>query len=528
MFWIFFRDKGYYSEAQKETALRQVEHQLLPKAASRRAKVFTKGVLVDEKDLPVNAGYVEALRQMGIRPRTISKWLNAVSAPLTNEQYGQVQQRPFVLRMVPLARSEHIPEPEEPCPIAAVDDSALYGQSWLQAALVNLPPVHDLGYNGHGVMVGILDAGFNNLPHVCFDSLNVIATWDFVNGDSNVANQSHSGDGSHGTKTLSVLAGYHPGHLVGPAWGADFVLAKTENTQVEAPYEEDYWVAGLEWADSLGVDVISSSLSYMDWYTYEDMNGNTAVTTIAADAAAARGIAMFNSNGNIRSSDYEKMRAPADGDSVMGIGAVNGDSSHAYYSSYGPTFDGRIKPDLMAMGSSVTVASPYAPDQYLIGSGTSYSCPMAAGIAALLLQVNPALTPGILYQALKATASQAASPDTVFGWGVINALGAVNWVLASVPEHLGGKIPLAFQLHPPYPNPFNRSVNCSLIARSPIIVSMIVYNVLGEKVEVLFRGRIGEGTHQIIWTPTGVSSGIYWIQARTPEGSWEVPVAYIR
>ena len=528
MYWIFFRDKGYNTEAQKENALRQVERHLTPKAAARRAKVFTKGIWVDELDLPVHPGYMEAIQKMGIQLRTVSKWLNAASTPLTDEQYRFVLQSPFVSKIVPMVRHQHIPEPEAPIPATVVDDSALYGQSWTQAAVVNLPPVHEMGYNGQGVMIGILDAGFNNLPHICFDSLNVLATWDFVNGDSNVANEGDSGDGAHGTKTLSVLAGYDPGHLVGPAWGADFVLAKTENTAIEAPYEEDLWVAGLEWADSLGVEVISSSLSYMDWYTYEEMNGNTAVTTIAADAAAARGIAIFNSNGNIRSSEYEKMRAPADGDSVMGIGAVDGDSTHAGFSSYGPTYDGRIKPDLMAMGSGVITASPYAPDQYLTGGGTSFSCPMAAGIAALLLDVNPTLTPGMIYQALKETASQATNPDTVFGWGIINALGAVNYVIAAVPPNSRQKVPLTFQLHPPYPNPFNSSVSCELITSRPAKINVTVYNTLGEKVANLFQGWAEVGVRRYIWTPNGVGSGIYWIQVRTPEGNREVPVIYIR
>jgi serine protease AprX len=528
MFWIFFRDKGYGSDLARDDALVRLQESLLPLAAERRAKIFHNGRLVDERDLPVCESYVEAIRRMGIHPRVVSKWLNAASAPLSDGQYSQVLGCYFVEKIVPLARSHHEPEPEEVSLPAAVDDSALYGQSWTQAAMVNLPPVHDMGYNGRGVIVGVLDAGFNNLPHQCFDSLNVIATWDFVNGDSNVANHGDIGDGSHGTKTLSVLAGYDPGHLIGPAWKADFVLAKTENTEEEAPYEEDLWVGGLEWADSLGTELISSSLSYMDWYTYEDMNGNTAITTIAADAAASRGIAIFNSNGNIRSSEYDKMRAPADGDSVMGIGAVNPDSSRSYFSSYGPTYDGRIKPDLMAMGSGVVVASPYAPDEYQLGSGTSFSCPMAAGIGAVLLQVDPGLTPGILYQALRATASQAASPDTVYGWGIINTLAAANWVLAGVPDRPNRSIPLAFQLSPPYPNPFNSSVRIEMTAETLMPVTLEVYNVLGRRVATLFQGQLSEGIHQITWNAEQVSSGRYWIKARTPLGTRVTAVVYLR
>jgi serine protease AprX len=316
--------------------------------------------------------------------------------------------------------------------------------------------------------------------------------------------------------------------LVGPAWGADYVLAKTENTEEEAPYEEDLWVAGLEWGDSLGVEVVSSSLSYMDWYTYEDMDGNTAVTTIAADAAASRGIVMFNSNGNIRSVEYDKMRAPADGDSVLGIGAVTNDSSRSYFSSYGPTYDGRIKPDLMAMGSGVVVASPSAPDVYLMSSGTSFSCPMAAGIGALLLQVNRELTPGGMYQALKETASQSSNPDTVFGWGIINTLEAVNWVIASVPGRPRTQAPLSFSLSSPYPNPFNSAVRIEMSVEAPTLVSLFVYNVLGKRVAQLYRGQIAEGIHQFTWVPKGVSSGRYWIAGASTRGNRVVSVVYLR
>ncbi len=528
MYWIFFRDKGLQSESALRQALEQAHRQLLPRAAERRANVFKGGLLVDFHDLPVHGDYLRALRQLGIQPRTVSKWLNAVSASLDDSQLRVVQELAYVKKIIPLARSRHVPEPEEYDLPSAVDDSALYGQSWQQAAVVNLPPVHEMGYNGRSVMMGVFDAGFNNLPHRCFDSLNVVATWDFVNGDSNVANHGDIGDGAHGTKTLSVLAGYHPGFLVGPAWGVDVVLAKTENTEEEEPYEEDLWVAGLEWADSLGAQVVSSSLTYMDWYTYEDMDGNTAVTTIAADLAASRGIAIFNSNGNIRSSEYQKMRAPADGDSVMGIGAITSDSIRSSFSSYGPTYDGRIKPDLMAMGSGVTVASPYSPDQYQTGSGTSYSCPMAAGLAALLLEVDPTLTPWEIYQALKETAHQAANPDTVFGWGIINILEAVNWVLSPVPEPGSMPMPMGFQLSAPYPNPFNSRVRIGLSVGQPVVLQLAVYDVLGRRVAALYDGQLEVGVSECEWTPGNVGSGRYWIRAMTSDGVKSVSVVYLK
>ena len=160
-----------------------------------------------------------------------------------------------------------------------------YGNSYNQLALSNIPQVHDSGYNGQGINICVMDAGFNNLSHEVFQDMNIIAMWDFVNNDSNVADQSDSGDGTHGTAVLSIIGGFKEGQLIGPAFGANFILAKTENTESETPIEEDNWIAAMEWADSIGVDVTSTSLGYLDFdlpyvsYTWEDMNGNTALIT---------------------------------------------------------------------------------------------------------------------------------------------------------------------------------------------------------------------------------------------------------
>ncbi|MBK7629355.1 MAG: S8 family serine peptidase [Ignavibacteriales bacterium] len=222
--------------------------------------------------------------------------------------------------------------------------------------------------------------------------MNIIATCDFVNHDPNVANQGDMGEGSHGTATLSIIGGFKEGQLVGPAYASNFILAKTENTDSETPVEEDNWIAGLEWADSIGVDVTSTSLSYLDYdspftsYTWQDMDGNTALITIAADLAAGKGIVVVNaaSNNGLNTS-HNTLGAPADGDSVFTIGAVTSSGTRSSFSSVGPTFDGRFKPDLMAMGSNVYHASSFG-NSYSAGSGTSFSCPLAAGVCALIIQ----------------------------------------------------------------------------------------------------------------------------------------------
>ena len=248
-----------------------------------------------------------------------------------------------------------------------------------------------------------MDAGFSNLTHEAFSSMDIIAKWDFVDNDLDV------GGHSHGTGTLSTIGGFMEGQLIGPAYGASFILARTENDPAsETPIEEDNWIAALEWADSIGVDVTSTSLGYLDFdapytsYTWEDMDGNTALITIAADHAVKLGITVVNSAGNNGyNSLHNTLNAPADGDSVITIGAVSSSGVISSFSSVGPTADGRIKPDLLAMGSSVYAASTAGTSSYAYVSGTSFSCPLAAGVCALMLQKNPSLAPMEILQLIK-------------------------------------------------------------------------------------------------------------------------------
>ena len=187
-----------------------------------------------------------------------------------------------------------------------------------------MPPVHELGFNGQGVIIGMLDTGFRT-THECLAPLPVLARHDFVNDDDVVENEpgDPSDQDSHGTMTMSTIAGYAPGHHVGPAYGATLVLAKTEDVSQEVPAEEDNWVAGIEWLDTYGVDVVTSCLGYTDWYTFADLDGNTAACTIAADLAVGKGIVVCNSAGNERGNSLGHIITPADGDSVITVGAVD-------------------------------------------------------------------------------------------------------------------------------------------------------------------------------------------------------------
>jgi len=301
-----------------------------------------------------------------------------------------------------------------------------------------------LGLDGCGVLVGMLDTGFNYKTHEAFQHLKVLGEYDVINQDSVTSNE--EGDPvsqqSHGTITLSALAGFKEGQLIGPAYGASFLLAKTEVTPTETVVEEDNWVAGLEWMEQQGVDVVSSSLGYNDWYDYSDMNGETAITTLAADIAAKKGVVVANSNGNEGNGSWLHMIAPADGYDVISVGAVYSDGSLVGFSSRGPTYDGRIKPDVVAMGSGVSCVTVGSIDHYRTASGTSLACPLVAGVAALVLQAHPYLTPYQVRDALRETANNAQTPDNEFGWGLVNAYEAIYYhglFFSSKPEIFNNK-----------------------------------------------------------------------------------------
>jgi subtilisin family serine protease len=284
------------------------------------------------------------------------------------------------------------------------------------------------------VVIAVFDGGFNNLGHLAFQRMNIIAARDFVNNDDDVDDGPDMGNGSHGTWTLSVIGGFAEGQLIGPAFGASYILAKTENTQSETPREEDNWVAALEWAEGFGVDVISSSLGYLafdspfDDYTWEDMDGRTTVITRAAVMAVERGLVVVNAAGNFgNNSSHNTLGAPADGDGVITAGAVNPNGRRAFFSSVGPTVDGRIKPDVMARGVRVRVASHVTQQGYLALDGTSFACPLVAGTVALMLSAHPDWSPAQVLNALRRTASHAADPNSLIGWGIIDALAAVQF-----------------------------------------------------------------------------------------------------
>lgn len=514
--WVFLTDRD-------RTSLQEVENRLTPHARARRERNRGAAHLVDHYDIPVRTAHIAAIRHSGARIRHVSRWLNAVSIDVAPDAVGRVAALPFVRRLdVVRAHATPLPLPggDVPIPRTRIPASHDYGSAAAQIQTIGVHTLHDQGLDGDGVWIAMFDTGFNNLAHVVFQGLDVLVTRDFVNGDSLVADQpGQMGSGNHGMMTLSVVGGNAPGSLIGPAYGATYILGKTENTEWERHIEEDAWVAAAEWADSIGADIISSSLGYSTGftndepsYTWEDMDGNTTIVTIGADIAASRGILVVNSagNGGFVSEPENTLGAPADGDSVLTVGAVDASGVRASFSSVGPTSDGRIKPDVMAMGLSVTVASPFDQTSYFTSSGTSFSCPLVAGTAALLMQARPYATNQEIMDALRATASQSGAPDRLMGWGIVNAPAAA----ALIPTGIGATppAPAGVALRGARPNPFNPSTMIDFELAAPDRVTLAVYDVTGRLVDTLLDGEFrGRGVHSVRYQSRR-ASGVYFVK----------------
>ncbi|MDP6418317.1 MAG: S8 family serine peptidase [Candidatus Krumholzibacteria bacterium] len=489
--WVFFRDKGEISESRFEEA-----RGLLSEAAFvRRAKVRSE--LLTERDLPLDEAMLQGIRDKGITIRAESRWLNAVSVLADKEALRELSALDYVRFLRPVAgssRRELNMMPAPPSSRSGLEDPIDYGNTVQELQQINVPPVHQLGIHGEGVIVGMLDTGFNT-NHEALADLDVLGTWDFINDDPVVSNEDGDPDSqeNHGTMTLSSLAGYMPGTHVGVAFGASFYLAKTEDVSQEIPLEEDHWVEGIEWLEAQGCQVVSSSLGYYDWYVFDDMDGNTAVTTIAADYAVSLGVVVVNSAGNSRNG-FGHIIAPADGDSVIAVAAVDENGEFASFSSPGPSADGRIKPDVSARGVANHVAYPGTWDEYTLVSGTSLSCPLSAGVAALLLSAHPDATPMEIRDAMRETADRADNPDNDYGWGILDAEAALEYLTftaspASTPR---------WTLHA-WPNPFNPKVRIEFSLEEATFARLEIHDLKGRLLDLLLDESLAAGTHSLLW-----------------------------
>lgn len=434
---IYLTDKGNQLDNKRLTT----KQQMLPGALKRRILNRGEKNAIKFQDIPLESRYVSQIKSRVHKIRHQLRMLNAISAEATPQAILEILEFEFVKRVDVINRLKREPQDltqntifkttQSQPPMAASKAMLEYGSSFTQNEQLNVPQLHDMGLSGNGIVIAVLDSGFNRLSHESFNQIDIAGTWDFVNNDGNVGDESDMGIGSHGTHTLSTIGGFSPGQLIGPAYGATYYLAKTENTESELHVEEDNWCAAAEWADDNGAHIITSSLGYTVFdqginYSPSDMDGDTTIVTQCADLAADSGIVVVNSAGNSGNASQENtIGAPSDGHSVLAVGAINSNGSRVGFSSYGPSADGRIKPDVMAMGASVFVASATSDVGYINVNGTSFSCPLTAGVAALLLEASPNLTASQVRELLRNSASQASSPDNLNGYGVVNGLAAV-------------------------------------------------------------------------------------------------------
>ena len=465
--WVFFTDKREGDAASFARSLQGVGARMTEHAKARRARETGGAFVPDYYDLPVPADYVDAVARSGAAVRHVSKWLNAMTVEADEGEARLIAALPFVRVVIPARRSRRVaPVPDGTAPPApgevvppspggvprpgsgqglevppirteiqgsapSLPKPTNYGASVTPLTGINAIAAHDSGWSAATVIVGMFDSGFDK-SHNATSPLLRIAEYDFVFHDGETANQ--AGDAAaawdHGTGTWSVLGGYYPVNMIGPAFNARFLLAKTEDIRSETPVEEDNWVAAAEWGDSIGVDVISSSLAYFDFdgtandYTYANLDGHTTVVTLGALMAARRGIVVANAMGNTGGAPGS-LWAPADADSILSCGAVDSNNIIASFSSRGPTFDGRTKPEVVAQGVSTPWAVAGMPSVVGSASGTSLSTPLIGGAAALVREAHPEWTAAQVRQALMTTADKAATPDNNYGWGRVNVVKAI-------------------------------------------------------------------------------------------------------
>ena len=443
---IYFKDKGIApgKSLSKASALYKEALSLLtPRAIARREKVMPPGHIITYEDLPIKKDYVGALENLGIKIENELNWFNAVSAYLTDEQKNKVLALSFVekvdpVRVIYLKHGNPETNPGMNKTSSGTLLSSDYGPSYGQYQLSDIPIVQSKGINGKGVIIGILDNGFHWRDHESLAARKVIDEYNFVFHDSSTAWQpgDATDSGVHGTWVFSILGGYKDSSIIGPAYNASFILAKTEDDRSESRVEEDNYAAALEWMEGLGVDITTSSLGYNIFdtastsYTYQDLNGSTTISAKALSLAFQRGVLTFTAAGNEGNQQWYYIDTPADAFNVIAVGAVNENNQVADFSSRGPTADGRIKPDVVADGVSVygaDVDSQYGGgyNKYYYESGTSAATPIAAGIGAMLLSEFPYLTNVQARQILLETSDNYNNPNNDIGYGLISAEKAV-------------------------------------------------------------------------------------------------------
>lgn len=517
-YWIVLKDKK-----NNAYSLSQPSGFLSAQALQRRER---QHISLTANDLPVSPAYVQEIRKSGVKIRSCSKWFNTVSVATDDiKKIEAIKQLPFVkeVKKINSAPAKYPKfEQEKITPInsqvskenhtpMALD----YGQSFKQADQIDVTCLHAKGYLGEGITIAVLDAGFLNVDTLpAFDSLiinkRLLGTRDFVTGDTMVFE-----DNFHGMMVLSCMAGYIPGQIIGTAPKAKYWLLRTEEAATETIQEEMNWAVGAEFADSVGADVINTSLGYSLFddasqnHTYADMNGNTTIITKAADIAASKGIFVTVSAGNAAGPPWFKITAPADADSVLTVGAIDSTGQIASFSSRGPSYDGRIKPNTVARGVSAVVTNVGGGLAKV--NGTSFASPISAGAVACLLQANHTKTNIELLKAIQESASQFFYPDSIKGNGIPDFCKASS-ILTGIPDYHSSDNVFTI-----YPNPFHSGFTILYASKKEEVITIELRDVAGRILKSQ-KEKVSVDDVKLKFTYDDVlANGVYIINISTPE-----------
>ncbi|WP_448519864.1 S8 family peptidase [Rhodoflexus sp.] len=451
---VFFRDKR-----NSPFSLDRPQEFLSQRSLERRQR---QNIRLTGRDLPVTPAYLDSIRKTGARVLYPTRWFNGAIISATDAQMAAIN-RLSVVQSNAARRLSRVEEGMAGNSIATVPrndrteavESFDYGFSARQVSMLGVDAMHRAGFRGEGMHIAVLDCGFPGVTTApTFRNLNVLGTFNFVDGNTNVFNSC-----THGTRVLSALAAFLEGSLVGTAPNAAYYLFQTENNLTETRAEEAWWLAAAERADSLGVDIISTSVGYYAFddpaqnYTINDLDGRTALITRAANAASSVGILVVKSAGNQGNRAWGRITFPGDADSVLTVGSVNGMGVYSSFSSRGPTADGRIKPDIVALGEGTIVSLPSGT---VTGDvGTSFAAPLAAGLAAGFWQAHPRMHNMQVIDLIRRSGNRARNPNDSVGFGIPN-FERMQLLLTSLPneeKRLSGiKV---------YPNPVTGEVNLS-------------------------------------------------------------------
>ncbi|MBO7602059.1 MAG: S8 family serine peptidase [Bacteroidaceae bacterium] len=404
-----------------EYSLKHPEKFLSSKALQRRQK---QNLQVDSTDLPVPEAYIKAIRQTGVKVLVTSKWENFVTVSCNDTALiDKIRALPFVKSATKVWKTpaNAIASSRRDTIIneLTVNPDTIYGTSYGQIHVSKADLLHEAGFKGQGMTIAVIDGGFHNFDRIpALDNVKVLGTKDFVESDADIFAES-----THGLSVLSCMATNKPGVMIGTAPEASYWLLRSEDSDSEYPIEQDYWVAAVEYADSVGVDLINTSLGYNEFddssmdFKLRDLNGKHSVISRAASRLADKGMILVCSAGNSGNSVWKKITPPGDADNVLTVGAIVWQTGViASFSSVGNTQDGRVKPDVVAAGVRADVINSHGSQGK--ANGTSFASPIMCGMVACLWQACPTLTAKEVIDLVRQAGDRAEFPDNIYGYGI--------------------------------------------------------------------------------------------------------------